>query len=167
MTTAVAQVSASRDNMVISSSSSSTASPSSSSASPNNDFQSMSNDASSSDPMEPRDNDVICGRGGAALNHPGNQKYRRLVNLNKSVYITCLKNEKLKLSKSIVEAIREQHGRFLERDAKTGAWYDIGDKKAISKTSQALREGQPKLRETIVQKKMAEMGQGEGDDDQY
>ena len=44
--------------------------------------------------------------------------------------------------------------RFLERDAKKGTWYDIGDKKAIEKTSQALREGQPKLRA-----KMVEMGQ--------
>jgi hypothetical protein len=42
----------------------------------------------------------------------------------------------------------------LERDAKEGVWIDIGDKKAIEKTSQALREGQPKLR-----KKMVELGQ--------
>jgi hypothetical protein len=65
-----------------------------------------------------------------------------------------LKTEKLKISRSIVAAIREQKGRFLERDAKKGTWYDIGDKKAIEKTSQALREGQPKLRA-----KMVEMGQ--------
>lgn len=103
---------------------------------------------------EPRDSDVLCGRGGAALRHAGNQTYRRLVNLNKQLYITCLKTEKLKISRSIVAAIREQNGRFLERDAKKGVWYDIGDKKAIEKTSQALREGQPKLR-----KKMVEMGQ--------
>ena len=90
--------------------------------------------------IDPRDNDVLCGRGGAALRHPGNQCYRRLVNLNKSLYITCLKTEKLKISRSIVAAIREQNGRFLERDAKAGVWNDIGDKKAIEKTSQALRE---------------------------
>jgi hypothetical protein len=53
-----------------------------------------------------------------------------------------------------VAAIREQKGRFLERDSKKGTWYDIGDKKAIEKTSQALREGQPKLRQ-----KMVELGQ--------
>jgi len=103
---------------------------------------------------DPRDSDVLCGRGGAALRHPGNQTYRRLVNLNKGLYITCLKTEKLKISRSIVAAIREQNGRFLERDAKKGSWFDIGDKKAVEKTSQALREGQPKLRQ-----KMVEMGQ--------
>ena len=105
------------------------------------------------DIAEPRETDVLCGRGGAALRHAGNQTYRRLVNLNKGLYITCMKTEKLKISRSIVAAIREQKGRFLERDAKKGVWYDIGDKKAVEKTSQALREGQPKLR-----KKMVEMG---------
>lgn len=102
------------------------------------------------DITDPRETDVLCGRGGAALRHPGNQTYRRLVNLNKSLYITCLKTEKLKISRSIVAAIREQQGRFLERDAKKQTWYDIGDKKAIEKTSQALREGQPKLRQKMI-----------------
>jgi len=105
------------------------------------------------DITDPRDADVLCGRGGAALRHPGNQTYRRLVNLNKGLYITCLKTEKLKISRSIVAAIREQKGRFLERVGNDGNWFDIGDKKAIEKTSQALREGQPKLRQ-----KMVEMG---------
>lgn len=100
---------------------------------------------------DPRDSDVLCGRGGAALRHPGNQTYRRLVHLNKGLYITCLKAEKFKISRSIVAAIREQDGRFLERNTQKGTWYDIGDKKAIEKTSQALREGQPKLRQQIVE----------------
>jgi len=102
------------------------------------------------DIINPIDTDVLCGRGGAALRHPGNQTYRRLVHLNKGLYITCLKAEKLKISKSIVAAIREQNGRFLEKD-KNGLFFDIGDKKAMEKTSQALREGQPKLRQKIVE----------------
>lgn len=114
------------------------------------------NDERSTGITNPRDTDVLCGRGGAALRHPGNQTYRRLVNLNKGLYITCLKTEKLKISRSIVAAIREQKGRFLEKDSGAdsdgqGTWYDIGDKKAIEKTSQALREGQPKLRQRIAE----------------
>ncbi len=116
--------------------------------------ESTNDDDVMKDIAEPRETDVLCGRGGAALRHAGNQTYRRLVNLNKGLYITCMKTEKLKISRSIVAAIREQKGRFLERDAKKGVWFDIGDKKAVEKTSQALREGQPKLR-----KKMVEMGQ--------
>ena len=112
------------------------------------------------DVTDPRETDVLCGRGGAALRHPGNQTYRRLVNLNKGLYITCLKTEKLKISRSIVAAIREQNGRFLERDTAKGTWFDIGDKKAIEKTSQALREGQPKLRQKIVEMGGAPPGAG-------
>lgn len=105
------------------------------------------------------ENDIICGRGGVALKQPGNLAYRKIVGLNKGIYATCLKAEKLKVSKSIVAAIREIGGRFLEReDGKITSslderdengnpvtWKDIGDKRAIEKTSQALREGQPKL----------------------
>jgi hypothetical protein len=84
------------------------------------------------------------------------------VNLNKGLYITCLKTEKLKISRSIVAAIREQNGRFLERDADKGTWYDIGDKKAIEKTSQALREGQPKLRQKMVEMGAVAAAPGQG-----
>mmetsp|Transcript_712 Transcript_712/g.1697 ORF Transcript_712/g.1697 Transcript_712/m.1697 type:complete len:519 (-) Transcript_712:612-2168(-) len=115
--------------------------------------------------VDPRETDVLCGRGGAALRHPGNQTYRKLVNLNKPLYITCPKTEKLKISRSIVAAIREQNGRFLERDKDKGVWCDIGDKKAIEKTSQALREGQPKLRKKMVEEGRIPADQVNGDND--
>jgi len=94
------------------------------------------------------ESDVLCGRGGAAQRHPGNQHYRNLVSTNKPYYTTCPKPEKLKISRSIVATIRETNGRFLERGI-DGLFYDIGDKKAVEKTSQALREGQPKMRKKI------------------
>merc|ERR1719203_1222687 len=112
------------------------------------------------------DSDIICGRGGLALKHSGNMAYRKIVGLNKELYATCLKIEKLRISKSIVAAIREINGRFLEReDGKTSTtldekdangnpvtWKDIGEKRAVEKTSQALREGQPKLLKKIAQR---------------
>lgn len=84
------------------------------------------------------------------MKHPGNLAYRKIVGLNKELYATCLKTEKLRISKSIVAAIREIDGRFLEReDGKTSSsldekdengnpvtWKDIGDKRAVEKTSQ-------------------------------
>jgi len=51
----------------------------------------------------------------------------------------------------IVNAVRELGGRFLEVDERTGRYTDIGDKKATEKTSQALREGQTKIRKDIHQ----------------
>ena len=100
------------------------------------------------------------------MKHPGNAAYRKIVGVNKEIYATCLKTEKLRISKSIVAAIREINGRFLEReDGKTSTtldekdangnpvtWKDIGEKRAVEKTSQALREGQPKLLKKIAQR---------------
>ena len=51
----------------------------------------------------------------------------------------------------IVEHIRGLNppGRFLKQDPKTKLWYDIGNKKALEKTRQALREGAPDLAKHI------------------
>eukprot|EP00584_Thalassiosira_punctigera_P005426 CAMPEP_0172544260 /NCGR_PEP_ID=MMETSP1067-20121228/14452_1 /TAXON_ID=265564 ORGANISM="Thalassiosira punctigera, Strain Tpunct2005C2" /NCGR_SAMPLE_ID=MMETSP1067 /ASSEMBLY_ACC=CAM_ASM_000444 /LENGTH=1062 /DNA_ID=CAMNT_0013330789 /DNA_START=95 /DNA_END=3283 /DNA_ORIENTATION=+ len=113
------------------------------------------------------DIDIICGRGSLSLKHPGNLAYRKIVNLNKELYATRIAvREKMNISKSIVAAIRENNGHFLEReDGKTSSslddkdvagnsvtWRDIGDKRAIEKTSQALREGQPLLLRKLAQK---------------
>ncbi len=45
--------------------------------------------------------------------------------------------------------MREVGGRFLEIDECNGLYFDIGDKKATEKTSQALREGQTQIRKNI------------------
>ena len=111
-------------------------------------------------------NDIICGRKGVALKHPGNLAYRKIVGMNKEAYATCLKNEKLRISQSIVAAMREIGGRFIERidgkvsssldekddDGNLVAYRDIGDRRAVEKTSQALREGQPKLLRKLAEK---------------
>ena len=57
----------------------------------------------------------------------------------------------MRISRGIVTFLRNQTppGRFLEQNTVTGLWYDIGEKKALEKTSQALREGAPKLRSKI------------------
>lgn len=83
------------------------------------------------------------------MRHPGNKMYRSLIKSNKSKYIISIKEEKTAISRLIVSAIRKAGGRFLER-AKDETWYDIGDSKATEKTSQGLREGQPKLRKKLI-----------------
>ena len=108
--------------------------------------------------IDVHNNDIIGGRGSLPLRHPGNISYRKIVNSNKQAYIKSMKNDKLRLSKSIVAAIRETGGRFLERvsphnkdeDGTPVAYRDIGDRRAIEKTSQALREGQPKLKRQMI-----------------
>lgn len=102
----------------------------------------------------PHPNDVLCGRGGGSNNHPGNESFRELVNEVKFPYVNCPKREKPLIARRIVEAVRNQTppGRFLSKDSKTGLWNDIGDGKAREKTSQALREGAPIIREHMVGK---------------
>jgi hypothetical protein len=55
------------------------------------------------------------------------------------------------ISRSIVDAVRSMNppGRFLEKNMDTGLWNDIGNRKAIEKTSQALRDGAATLRKQL------------------
>ena len=93
---------------------------------------------------------AVCGRGGGSNNHPGNENFRQLVNEVKVPYVNCPKREKPLIARRIVEAVRNQTppGRFLCKDIK-GLWNDIGDGRAREKTSQALREGAPIIRDMI------------------
>lgn len=59
----------------------------------------------------------------------------------------------MSISRSIVEAVRSMSppGRFLEKNLVTNVWSDIGDRKSIEKTSQALRDGAATLRKQLSQ----------------
>lgn len=57
------------------------------------------------------------------------------------------------LPQGIVAAVRQFGGRFLDLDERTNIYTDIGDKKATEKTSQALREGQTKIRQDAYKNK--------------
>ena len=98
------------------------------------------------------DNDVLCGRGGATNSHIGNEKFRDLVAAQKVEYMRAPKRDKPMVSRGIVRAVRNQKppGRFLAKDEVGGLWFDIGDQKAQEKTSQALREGAPRIRRVIA-----------------
>lgn len=55
------------------------------------------------------------------------------------------------ISRSIVQAVRslDPPGRFLDKDTVMGLWHDIGHKKSVEKTSQALRDGAAMLRKQL------------------
>lgn len=88
------------------------------------------------------DHDILCGRGGLTNHHKGNKRFRDIVALHRPDYVRAPKIQKPSVARVIVRAIRngDPPGRFLKKDATTGKWFDIGDKKAAEKTSQALRE---------------------------
>jgi len=95
----------------------------------------------------PHDHDVLSGRGNFVNYHAGNEHFRALVRKHKVAYVACPKPQKAKFSRLIVDEVRSRDppGRFLKQDNKTKLWFDIGDKKALDKTRQALREGAPDL----------------------
>lgn len=97
------------------------------------------------------DNDVLSGRGGGTNVHPGNRHFRDLINLHRRSYLKARKNDKPAISRAIVRNVRENNGRFLKRDEKSGLWYEIGDDAAREKTSQALRQRAPEMRKILFE----------------
>lgn len=95
------------------------------------------------------DADVLSGRGGGTNVHPGNRQFRDLINLHRRSYLKARKNDKPAISRAIVRAIRENNGRFLKKDDKSGLWFEIGDDAAREKTSQALRQRAPEMRKLL------------------
>jgi len=87
---------------------------------------------------KPKDADVLCGRGGKVNKHPGNIIYRKVVEYNKSYYQSVHKKHRILVSQSIVKAILNYGGRFMGQKGKE--WTPICFKRAVQKTSQALRE---------------------------
>lgn len=99
------------------------------------------------DIVTPHEHDVLSGRGNFVNYHAGNEHFRALVRKHKVAYVACPKPQKGKFSRMIVDEIRNRNppGRFLKQDAGTKLWHDIGEKKALDKTRQALREGAPEI----------------------
>lgn len=93
--------------------------------------------------------DVLFGRGGGTNIHPGNVTFRKMIEAKRNDYLMASKNDKPDISRSIVCAIRQTNGRFLQKDEETQLWFEVGDDSAREKTSQALRQKAPERREAL------------------
>jgi hypothetical protein len=102
--------------------------------------------------VAPHEHDVLSGRGNFVNYHAGNEHFRALVRKHKVAYVACPKPQKGQFSKMIVDEIKNLNppGRFLKQDSSTKLWYDIGEKKALDKTRQALREGAPDIMKELT-----------------
>jgi hypothetical protein len=104
--------------------------------------------------------------GGLINKHPGNIAYRRVVDFNKAIYKRVPKRHRILVSRSIVQTIQNHGGRFLQQQQATRStststttqndyvldnkkkkktasdivWVCIPVRRAVQKTSQALRE---------------------------
>lgn len=107
----------------------------------------------------PNAQDVLSGRGGGINSHKGNKAFREWVNQRKEEYNRAQnKKEKIAVAMQVVRQVHNQApvpGRFLQRDTSvvggnSGQWWvEISEAKALAKTTQALREGAPKIRQLI------------------
>jgi hypothetical protein len=111
----------------------------------------------------PGEHDLLFGRGGGTNNHSGNIKFRRLVNEHKLRYLLCPKLEKPLVARDVVALWRalSPPGRFLScPEMKRGPgsvkdceneWFEVGDRKALAKASQCLRERTPNVAPFVQQ----------------
>jgi hypothetical protein len=59
--------------------------------------------------------------------HPGNRRFRDLINTHRRAYLKARKNDKPSISRNIVRQIRATGGKFTKKDEKTGLWFEVGD----------------------------------------
>lgn len=104
--------------------------------------------------MEINPNDVLCGRGGLTNSHVGNKRFRCVVAEYQLEYLKARKNDKKDIARTVVSRIRENGGRFLQRSLNSSAWTIASDKRAVEKTSQALREGLDVRHKTVRPRKL-------------
>lgn len=99
----------------------------------------------------PHNHDVLAGRGKCINHHPGNKYFISLIKPLKTEYVATPKQEKSVFARLVIQKIKNLNppGRFLKQSPETGLWYNIGDKRAILKTRQALREGAPDIEKQL------------------
>lgn len=100
----------------------------------------------------PNSQDVLCGRGGGINSHKGNVAFRKWVGERKAEYnLAQNKKEKIAVAMQVVSQVHQQvpvPGRFLQKDPTSNQWWvEVDEGKALAKTTQALREGAPKIRQ--------------------
>jgi len=105
----------------------------------------------------PNPQDVLSGRGGGINSHKGNQAFREWVYQRKEEYnLAQNKREKIAVAMQVVRQVQQQNpmaGRFLQKDPTLSGgsgvqwWVEVDESKALAKTTQALREGAPKIRQ--------------------
>jgi len=99
-------------------------------------------------------NDVLCGRGGLTNSHVGNKRFRDVVAEYQLEYLKARKNDKKGIARKIVARIDESGGRFLQRSVSSNVWSIASEKRALEKTSQALREGLDVRHKTLRPRKL-------------
>jgi hypothetical protein len=90
---------------------------------------------------EPKDSDVVCGRGGRSNHHPGNKACYLVMFGRRAEYRACgTDTEKTKIAQEVVDFVHNQNGRYVQLDRETGRWFILPLKIALDKAKQGLRD---------------------------
>ncbi len=100
----------------------------------------------------PNDQDVLFGRGNLVKFHPGNFRFRKLVNKYRSAWRSAKeertpgdkKKERSRIERNIIDEIAnaDPPGKFVKFDESDRVWKEVPFAQALKKTQKALREGQ-------------------------
>ena len=101
------------------------------------------------------DKDVILGRGVPIQSHPGNVKLAKLIEDRWYEHYESSKNQKTAISWEIVKLIKDDGGRFLERETDTdsddfGKWKICNSEQARYKVSYGFRSLMKKQKQRIM-----------------
>ncbi len=103
---------------------------------------------------QPNLSDVLFGRGNFAKNHPGNRRYRQVVNQFRSAWrSTNSRKERTDISAKVIHEIQNGHppGKFVKYDKHASVWKEVPFQQALVKTQKALRESVFTEEDTMVE----------------
>jgi hypothetical protein len=86
----------------------------------------------------PNQDDVLFGRGKTVVEHPGNTRFRQVVDVYMNQYEAAGRLEKTCIAEIIVRMVKDSSGRFLKRED-GGEWEEVDDATARKKVAHAFR----------------------------
>jgi len=86
----------------------------------------------------PGEFDVLLGRGKSSQNHPGNIRFRQLVESKRDEYERAKVLEKTLIAERVVQTIRDLPGRFLRQDG--DLWEEVDYETARDKVAHVFRD---------------------------
>jgi len=91
--------------------------------------------------FDPKDTDILCGRGNVFSNHEGNRYFGRIIRANLKQYRDAgSRPEKIRVVDDILQEIRSEGVRFAKLDNETRRWYELNDVLAHQKIGHAIRD---------------------------
>lgn len=92
-------------------------------------------------PIQPTDIDILCGRGKAFANHPGNIKFTQTIESNLQKYRDTPKRiQRSVILAGIVDQFLDKGIRFLREDKAANSWVELSVEKCHEKVGHALRD---------------------------